>query len=304
MPGRRTASIAAQATTGGWRSPCAATTNGRRLCDAIAAACPCDDARFATHDARIANEDALDAAIEPWTQHARPLRSDGLLARPPASPRARSRTRTTSRSAIPSLPRAAFFGTATARPWGEYGIDRFPALFNGERPAMYEESVHQTGADTFDVLTDLLGLSRRGSRGPDGRRARSPDGAGRFVQPARSATLAASHSPSEQSVAPAPLLVTRPSAVREFTTVTPGVVRMYVCGVTPYDVTHLGHAFSLRPVRFASALPASLGNDVRYVQNITDIDDDMIMVSKRQGGRPSPRSAMRTTLSSAPTSTA
>jgi cysteinyl-tRNA synthetase len=77
-------------------------------------------------------------------------------------------------------------------------------------------------------------------------------------------------------------------AQREFTTVEPGVVRMYVCGVTPYDVTHLGHAFSYVQFDALRRYLTSLGNEVRYVQNITDIDDDMIMVSKRQGGRPIP----------------
>ncbi len=33
-------------------------------------------------------------------------------------------------------------------------------------------------------------------------------------------------------------------SVRTFEPIVPGEVRMYVCGVTPYDVTHLGHAFS------------------------------------------------------------
>lgn len=63
---------------------------------------------------------------------------------------------------------------------------------------------------------------------------------------------------------------------------------MYVCGVTPYDVTHLGHAFSY--VQFDTLRRYLLfqGYEVRYVQNVTDIDDDMIMVSKRQGGRPIP----------------
>lgn len=61
---------------------------------------------------------------------------------------------------------------------------------------------------------------------------------------------------------------------------------MYVCGVTPYDVTHLGHAFSYVQFDALRRYLASLGNRVNYVQNITDIDDDMIMVSKRQGGRP------------------
>ncbi|MGI8927175.1 MAG: cysteine--tRNA ligase [Tepidiformaceae bacterium] len=71
-----------------------------------------------------------------------------------------------------------------------------------------------------------------------------------------------------------------------FRTITPGLVRMYVCGVTPYDVTHLGHAFSYVQFDALRRYLTSLGNDVRYVQNITDIDDDMIMVSRRQGGRP------------------
>ena len=31
---------------------------------------------------------------------------------------------------------------------------------------------------------------------------------------------------------------------KEFKSLVPGAVRIYVCGVTPYDVTHLGHAFS------------------------------------------------------------
>ena len=75
---------------------------------------------------------------------------------------------------------------------------------------------------------------------------------------------------------------------REFTTVVPGQVKMYVCGVTPYDVTHLGHAFSYVQFDTLRRYLSHLGNEVTYVQNVTDIDDDMIMVSKRQGGRPIP----------------
>ncbi len=76
--------------------------------------------------------------------------------------------------------------------------------------------------------------------------------------------------------------------VREFRPVAPGRVSMYVCGVTPYDVTHLGHAFSYVQFDTLRRYLASLGYAVTYVQNVTDIDDDMIMVSKRQGGRPIP----------------
>ena len=74
--------------------------------------------------------------------------------------------------------------------------------------------------------------------------------------------------------------------VREFQPVRPGHVSMYVCGVTPYDVTHLGHAFSYVQFDTLRRYLVYRGYETRYVQNVTDIDDDMIMVSKRQGGRP------------------
>ena len=57
---------------------------------------------------------------------------------------------------------------------------------------------------------------------------------------------------------------------------------IYVCGITPYDVTHLGHAFTyvffdvvVRYLRF-------LGYKVVYVQNLTDIDDDILKRAKKE----------------------
>ncbi len=76
--------------------------------------------------------------------------------------------------------------------------------------------------------------------------------------------------------------------IRPFQTVVPGQVRIYVCGVTPYDVTHLGHAFSYVQFDTLRRYLVSRGYNVKYVQNVTDIDDDMIMVSKRLGGKPIP----------------
>jgi len=76
--------------------------------------------------------------------------------------------------------------------------------------------------------------------------------------------------------------------IRDFRPVTPGRATMYVCGVTPYDVTHLGHAFSYVQFDTLRRYLEYKGFATRYVQNVTDIDDDMIMVSKRQGGRPIP----------------
>jgi L-cysteine:1D-myo-inositol 2-amino-2-deoxy-alpha-D-glucopyranoside ligase len=60
-------------------------------------------------------------------------------------------------------------------------------------------------------------------------------------------------------------------------------VKLYVCGITPYDTTHLGHAFTY--VLFdvlVRALRAS-GQAVRYVQNVTDIDDDIIRRARELG---------------------
>ena len=73
---------------------------------------------------------------------------------------------------------------------------------------------------------------------------------------------------------------------REFAPLVPGEARIYVCGVTPYDVTHLGHAFSYVQFDTLRRYLTWKGLNVSYVQNVTDIDDDMIMVSKREGGRP------------------
>jgi cysteinyl-tRNA synthetase len=74
---------------------------------------------------------------------------------------------------------------------------------------------------------------------------------------------------------------------RPFTTVVPGEARIYVCGVTPYYVTHLGHAFSYVQFDTLRRYLLAQGYRVRYVQNVTDIDDDMIRVSREQG-RPIP----------------
>ena len=58
----------------------------------------------------------------------------------------------------PQLAARDFFGTTESAGWGEHGLDRFPARFNGERPPVYT-GVHAIGEDTFDVMTGLLGFS-------------------------------------------------------------------------------------------------------------------------------------------------
>ena len=63
----------------------------------------------------------------------------------------------------------------------------------------------------------------------------------------------------------------------------PDPVKLYVCGITPYDTTHLGHAFTYTVFDvLVRALRAS-GQPVRYVQNVTDIDDDIIRRARELG---------------------
>ena len=61
-----------------------------------------------------------------------------------------------------------------------------------------------------------------------------------------------------------------------FTPVVPGKVSMYVCGVTVYDYCHLGHARTYTAFDVIIRFLRSLGFDVTYVRNITDIDDKII----------------------------
>jgi cysteinyl-tRNA synthetase len=60
-------------------------------------------------------------------------------------------------------------------------------------------------------------------------------------------------------------------------------VRIYVCGVTPYDTTHLGHAFTYVSFDALIRYLEFLGYKIRYVQNVTDIDDDILRKSREMG---------------------
>ncbi len=65
-------------------------------------------------------------------------------------------------------------------------------------------------------------------------------------------------------------------AMETFTPLTPGVVRMYVCGMTVYDLCHLGHARSMVAFDVVQRWLKASGYRVEYVRNITDIDDKII----------------------------
>jgi len=60
-------------------------------------------------------------------------------------------------------------------------------------------------------------------------------------------------------------------------------VGVYVCGITPYDTTHLGHAFTYAWADILVRTLEHMGHLVRYVQNVTDIDDDILRKAKELG---------------------
>jgi len=60
-------------------------------------------------------------------------------------------------------------------------------------------------------------------------------------------------------------------------------IAVYVCGITPYDTTHLGHAFTYTYADLLIRYLEYRGHAVRYVQNVTDIDDDILRAADRAG---------------------
>jgi len=64
---------------------------------------------------------------------------------------------------------------------------------------------------------------------------------------------------------------------------TNNTVRIYVCGITPYDTTHLGHAFTYVSFDALMRYLEYTGCTVKYVQNVTDIDDDILRKAREVG---------------------
>ena len=72
-------------------------------------------------------------------------------------------------------------------------------------------------------------------------------------------------------------------SVEAFQPIEPGVVRMYVCGMTVYDLCHLGHARSMVAFDVVQRWLTASGYAVTYVRNITDIDDKIIRRALENG---------------------
>ena len=63
----------------------------------------------------------------------------------------------------------------------------------------------------------------------------------------------------------------------------PGPVRMYVCGITPYDSTHLGHAATYLTYDLLIRRLEEQGHEVALVRNVTDVDDSILPKAKALG---------------------
>ncbi|MCH8281248.1 MAG: cysteine--tRNA ligase, partial [Chloroflexi bacterium] len=73
---------------------------------------------------------------------------------------------------------------------------------------------------------------------------------------------------------------------QEFTAADGNNVKMYVCGVTPYSATHVGHALSYVAFDVLRRYLEYLGFQVRHVQNFTDVDDKIIQRAQEEGISP------------------
>jgi cysteinyl-tRNA synthetase len=76
---------------------------------------------------------------------------------------------------------------------------------------------------------------------------------------------------------------TRTREEQTFTSIVPGKIGMYVCGVTVYDSAHIGHGMSSIVFDTIRRYLIHLGYDVRYVQNFTDVEDKIIARAKEEG---------------------
>jgi cysteinyl-tRNA synthetase len=63
----------------------------------------------------------------------------------------------------------------------------------------------------------------------------------------------------------------------------PGRARIYACGITPYDVTHLGHAATFVWVDTLARILRSAGTEVVLCRNVTDVDDVLLAAATRAG---------------------
>jgi L-cysteine:1D-myo-inositol 2-amino-2-deoxy-alpha-D-glucopyranoside ligase len=81
-----------------------------------------------------------------------------------------------------------------------------------------------------------------------------------------------------------PEVVLQDTASRSLVALAPeGPARLYACGITPYDATHMGHAATYVAWDLLVRAWRNAGREVRYVQNITDVDDPLLERATKVG---------------------
>jgi len=89
--------------------------------------------------------------------------------------------------------------------------------------------------------------------------------------------------PLPASTTPLRLHDTRTGRITPVTPIRPGHARLYVCGITPYDSTHLGHAATYHAADLMRRALVDSGLTVTTAQNITDVDDPLLERADRDG---------------------
>src|SRR6185369_15514658 len=85
---------------------------------------------------------------------------------------------------------------------------------------------------------------------------------------------------------PVRLYNTLTQKVEDFTPVTPGKAKLYVCGITVYDLAHAGHARTYTTFDVLQRFLRARGYDVTHCRNVTDVDDRIITRAIERGEEP------------------
>ncbi len=129
----------------------------RALCRAMWQPGLVADSRFASHSARVAHREELDVIIGEWTSPRDAYETMRLL-QAAGVPAGVVQNAEDLAMRDPQLADRGFFGRIIAGRFGETGVDRFPALFDGVRPSTYV-GAPDAGGDTFDVLATIGGYT-------------------------------------------------------------------------------------------------------------------------------------------------
>ena len=168
------------------------------------------------------------------------------------------------------------------------GVDRLLAALGGRARRGAGAAARRRRADA--AAAPLRAAARRRGRSRVPARVTGRPSRGRRSETARPDTLPACVRGPPRSCPG--LAVTGPpvrlhdTASGDSVDVTPadGPARLYVCGITPYDATHLGHAATYIGFDLLIRAWRNAGHDVTYVQNVTDVDDPLLERADKVGG--------------------